>query len=145
MPLCVKEADVQREVSLVLFIMAGKHVKGVSIKIGVKVTVPPPGSIRVREMARAGTIVYAVSRTIADPVPAGTGMGMDTGAVTRYRDAARGNKPQFHGRNNGSNGKQFLECFFVIKGEISSGQGIISHFLSNSGMPVGKFFILAGF
>ena len=40
--LCVKETDVQWQVGLVLFVVAGKHVKGVSIKIGVKVTVPAP-------------------------------------------------------------------------------------------------------
>ena len=41
-PLCVKEADVQWQVGQVLFVVAGEHVKGVPIKIGVKVTVPAP-------------------------------------------------------------------------------------------------------
>lgn len=41
-PLCVKEADVQWQVGLIPFVVAGEHVKGVPIKISVKVTVPAP-------------------------------------------------------------------------------------------------------
>lgn len=42
MALCIRKTDVQWQVRLVLLVVAGKHVKGVPIKIGVKVTVSAP-------------------------------------------------------------------------------------------------------
>lgn len=65
----IKEADVQWQIGLVLFIVEGKHVKCVPIKIGIQVTVPAPGSIRIRVMARAGTVENTIFGTFADPVP----------------------------------------------------------------------------
>ena len=50
---------VQQQVGLVLFVVTGMHVKSVSIKIGIQVTVPSPGSIRVRIMSGTGTVVYS--------------------------------------------------------------------------------------
>lgn len=93
MPLCVKKADMQWQVSLILFVVTGKHVKSVSVKIGVKVTVPAPGGIRVRVMAWAGTVGYTVFGTFADLVSVWAGMGMDTGAVPGNRKIVRVNKP----------------------------------------------------
>lgn len=141
----IKETDVQRQVGLVLFVVTGKHVKSVSIKIGIQVTVPAPGSIRVRIMSGTGTVVYAIIGTFADPVPTGISMGMDTGTVSRSSKIVRVNKPQFHGRRNGGNGEELLEGFFIIKKEIPFSQGIIRYLVSDAGMSVGKLFILPGF
>ena len=115
MPFRIKETDMQGKVSLVPFIVAGEHVQRVSVKIGVKVTVPAPGSIRVRVMPGAGTVVNAIFGTFADPVSAGIGMGVDTGAVPRCCEIVRFNKPQFYGRDNGSNREELLQGFFIIK------------------------------
>jgi hypothetical protein len=136
---------VQWQIGLVLFIVAGKHVKCVPIKIGIKVTVPAPGSIRVRVMARAGTVVNTIFGTFTDPVPIWVSMGMDTGTVSGSSKIVRVNKPQFHGRRNGGNGEELLQGLFIIKGEIPFSQGIIRYLVSDAGMSVGKLFILSGF
>lgn len=145
MTLSIKEADVQWQIGLVLFIVVGKHVKCVPIKIGIKVTVPAPGSIGIRVMARAGTVVNTIFGTFTDPVPTWISMGMDTGTVSRSSKIVRVNKPQCHGRRNGGNGEELLEGFFIIKKEIPFSQGIIRYLVSDAGMSVRKLFILPGF
>ena len=60
MTFCIKEADVQRQVSLILLVMAGKHVKSMAVIINIEVTVPTPGSIRIREMAGTGAVMLPV-------------------------------------------------------------------------------------
>ena len=115
------------------------------IKVGIKVTVPVPGSIRIRVMARVGTVVNTIFGTFTDPVPTWVGMGMDTGIVSGSSKIVRVNKPQFYGRRNGSNEEELLKSFFIIKGEIPFSQGIIRYLVSDAGMSVGKLFILPRF
>lgn len=50
MPLSTGEPQQQRNVGMEVAVMAGELEQGVSEKVFVKVTVPSPGSIRVREM-----------------------------------------------------------------------------------------------
>ena len=120
----IKETNVQWQVGLVLFVVTGKHVKSVSIKIGIQVTVPAPGSIRVRIMSGTGTVVYAIIGTFAYSVPTWISMGMDTGTISGSSEIVRINKPQFHGRRNGGNGEELLQCFFIIKGKRNRNQKI---------------------
>lgn len=96
-------------------------------------------------MAWTGTVIYAVFGTFTDPVPTWAGMRMDTGTITGYREIVRVNKPQFHGRDNGSNGEELLKGFFIIKGEIPVSQGINRYLVSDVGMSVGKLFIFSRF
>ena len=79
-----------------------------TIKIRIQVTVPAPGSIRVRVMSGAGTVINTIFVTFADLVSAGIGMGMEAGAIPGYREVVGNNESQFQRRDNGSNGEKLL-------------------------------------
>ena len=78
----VQEMDVEGKVNGEVCIVRTEHVKGVSEVRVVQVAVPAPVCIGVGEMARAGAVRDAVLLAMADLMPVGGSMGMDTGAVT---------------------------------------------------------------
>ena len=43
----IKETDMERQIKLIVLIMTAKHIEGMSKKVGIKITVPSTGSIRI--------------------------------------------------------------------------------------------------
>ena len=64
----IQKADMQRQVSVKLLTMIREHVKCMSEEIAVFITVPAPGSIRIRVVTSAGTGIHTVLGTFTDPV-----------------------------------------------------------------------------
>lgn len=81
--------------------MTGKHVKRVSVEIGIKVTALVPASVGVRVIARTGAVVNAIFGTFADHVFIWIGIGMSIGSIPGSGKIVRDNKSQFHGKSNG--------------------------------------------
>ena len=118
MPFGIKETDMKWKIRLVLFIVAGQHVERMTVIVNIEITVPSPGCIRVRKMAWTGTVGNAIFSTVAYFMSVRAGMGMDTCAIARNGKTARRNESKFQRRDDGRNGKQLLEGFFVMKMEI---------------------------
>ena len=74
MPFGIKETDMKWKIRLVLFIVAGQHVERMTVIVNIEITVPSPGCIRVRKMARTYAACDAFFRAFTDLVPVGTGM-----------------------------------------------------------------------
>ena len=154
MPPCVKKADVQWKIHVVLRIMIGKHIQGVAKIIAAQVTIPTPMSIQIRIMAWTFTMGNAFFRAITYFVPVRVGMGMYAGAVSSQSDSVRRDQPSLYRGDDSSQDKEFLHCFFIMKREIPVRERKAFHEFRNTGVPVrellpfGKFFerllILAG-
>ena len=81
------------------------------------VAVPPPVSIRVREMAHTRAVCYPVIQTVTDLMSVRGGMGTDTGAVTRKGQAVFWDDPILEGREDCSKPEDLLEPVFIMEGE----------------------------
>ena len=68
MPPGPQKTDVKRQIRVNHFIMIREHVKSMAEKIAVFITVPAPGSIRIRVVTSAGTGIHTVLGTFTDPV-----------------------------------------------------------------------------
>ena len=107
----------EREVDSDVCIMGAENVKGMSEIKDIFITVPPPVSIRVREMAHTGAACYPVIQTVTVLMPVRGGMGMDTGAVTGKGQAVFWDEPILEGREDCGKAEELLEPVLIMERE----------------------------
>lgn len=139
MPAGIQDMKMQGKIDFPLFIMEGKQIKRMPEIISFEIAVPSPPGIRVRIMARTGTVLQPVFQAVTDFVSMRIGMGMDAGSVAGECNPVSGDQTGTHGREQGSQAEKFLKELFVVKREFFPGESLLSHNLCNAGMPVWKF------
>lgn len=75
-PFGIGKTKKQRDISMQLTVISGKLEPGIAVIELVKVTVPSPGSIRVRKMSRSRIYITSGNSGIFAAMPPWVGMGM---------------------------------------------------------------------
>lgn len=135
----IEEADMEREVNSDVCIMRAEHVKGMAEIKDFLVTVPSPVSIRVREMAHAGAVGYAVIQTVTDFMSVRGGMRMDAGTVAGKNESVSREKAVIQGRDEGGKAKELLKPHFIMEGKFFMGEGVSGNGFGDVGMFIRKF------
>lgn len=139
MPSGTGKTQKQRQVGVQFLIVTRKLEQGISIIILVKVTVPSPGSIRIRIM----TWFIRIRRSIAGDTPAamssGIGMGMDDRAITGKSQIIGGYQPMFHRRDKDDKTEKFLKPCFEVKGDILPIHNAVGNYLGYFGLRFSSF------